>query len=308
MLHEFAVDPEALASWEQFRYLTEKFGIEHGRLISKFPKHWKRSVYAACSGCRDVERTRIEEGLRRIDDRMIWTGRPYGSDPAWLVNAENEHARLPFRAIISAGNPRSRSFVLLADKLDETAALWTVSREAKVARNATALGSCVQLLFRVSRSIFFVDPHFKPDTRRYYATLSEMLRAAERSGNRFNRIEYHVKHVCEISIFMDDCRRYLLNRVPRDWELTFFRWSPRSPGEAMHARYILTEVGGLRVDHGLDEGGPGETTDVSILDRVLHSDRLNDYLWPAATGSRTVYDLVDRIRIIGGREVVELSR
>lgn len=107
MLHEFAVDPEALSDWQSYRYLVEKFGVEHGRLISRFPKDWKRRVYDACSGCGDVEKKRIEVGLKSIDPRLIVTGRPYGQAPAWLVNAEAEHASQPFRAVISRGNPRS---------------------------------------------------------------------------------------------------------------------------------------------------------------------------------------------------------
>ena len=45
MLKEFALEPEALASWESFRYLIEKFGVSKGRVISRFPKQWKRLVY-----------------------------------------------------------------------------------------------------------------------------------------------------------------------------------------------------------------------------------------------------------------------
>lgn len=40
MLHEYAVEPQAIgSSWERFRYVIEKFGFDRGRLISQFPKH-----------------------------------------------------------------------------------------------------------------------------------------------------------------------------------------------------------------------------------------------------------------------------
>src|SRR5690606_977065 len=56
MIHEFAVDPEALTGWQNFRYVVEKFGIPQGRLISRFPKEWKSLVYDACAACPPVEK------------------------------------------------------------------------------------------------------------------------------------------------------------------------------------------------------------------------------------------------------------
>ena len=49
MLYEFAVEPSCLDSWQTFRYLIEKFGVSHGRLISRFPKDWIRKVMENCS-------------------------------------------------------------------------------------------------------------------------------------------------------------------------------------------------------------------------------------------------------------------
>ncbi len=48
MFKEYAVEPEAIAaSWETCRYLVELFGFHQGRLISRFPKTWKRLAIEA---------------------------------------------------------------------------------------------------------------------------------------------------------------------------------------------------------------------------------------------------------------------
>jgi hypothetical protein len=46
--------PSLLNNWKDFRYFTEKFGIAQGRLISRYPKRWKRMVYESlCELWRD---------------------------------------------------------------------------------------------------------------------------------------------------------------------------------------------------------------------------------------------------------------
>ena len=52
MHYEYAVEPAAIgSSWETFRYVIEKFGLDKGRLISRLPKKWeKRVIQAAKEG------------------------------------------------------------------------------------------------------------------------------------------------------------------------------------------------------------------------------------------------------------------
>src|SRR5262249_3238148 len=108
MLQEFAVDPEVMTTWQNVRYLSDRFGVEHGRLISCFPRKWQRLVYEACGRhpeLGDVEKAKIEVEIRRLGSKLISTGRPYDGRMAWLENAETEHGRRPFRAIIAVANP-----------------------------------------------------------------------------------------------------------------------------------------------------------------------------------------------------------
>ena len=92
MVYEFAVEPTLLNTWDQFRYIVEKFDVSQGRLISRFPKEWKKMVYESLNDCKEIERARIEESLRRIDHRLLNTIRSYnGEGPTWLENAEVSH-------------------------------------------------------------------------------------------------------------------------------------------------------------------------------------------------------------------------
>ena len=102
MIKEFALEPDVLAtSFRDFSYFIEKFGVGQGRVISRFPKHWKRLVYeAAQASLRGTkELNRIEVRLRNItDDVLIASKRPNGDGAQpWLTRAMSEHGRQPGR-------------------------------------------------------------------------------------------------------------------------------------------------------------------------------------------------------------------
>lgn len=313
MLFEFAVEPEVMTSWHNVRLLSNLFGLEHARLISKFPSKWQREVCEACDrrpDLGDVEKKRIKEKVFLLGAKLVSTGRPYTPTKLWLENAESEHIRRPFRAIIATTNPRAHTFILDVDSLDESVGLWNVPREVKVPREPRLMATCVSLLFEMSRSILFVDPNFKPEAVRFRRPLIEFLTVAcdvtQRTGRSFNRIEYHLKSVCNLSFFVNECRRSLLPRIPKGCEITFFRWKRLKPGEDLHPRYVLTDMGGIRFDCGLDDGEPGETTDAGLLSQALYVERWEDFQQTPTSGRSATYDLVDRIRVVGGGSVTVL--
>ncbi|MGH9879642.1 MAG: hypothetical protein ACRD5H_18590 [Nitrososphaerales archaeon] len=113
MLYEYAVEPTLLNNWKDFRYFTEKLGVSRGRLISRYPKRWKKFVYESLTNCGEVERARIEERLRQLDDRLLPRQGQWDDNQGWLTNAEAEHYRRPFHAILAKINPRELDFIIV---------------------------------------------------------------------------------------------------------------------------------------------------------------------------------------------------
>jgi hypothetical protein len=91
-----------------------------------------------------------------------------------------------------------------------------------------------------------------------------------------------------------ECRTHLAQLLPPGFKLNVRRWRHMNRGERMHPRYILTDVGGLRIEKGLDEGTPGETTDVSLLDLDLCAARLGEF-----DTERPAYQLLDKVTVCG---------
>ena len=132
-------------------------------------------VYESLGECREVERARIEEALRRIDDRMVpHQANAWDANLDWLENAELEHIRNPFRAIIAESNVRKHPAVIAGATLDDTVEfeslpeddsrrLWQADRSRVIGRTATEMADAVETFIKQAEVIMFVDKHFGPE-------------------------------------------------------------------------------------------------------------------------------------------------
>jgi hypothetical protein len=278
MIHEFALDPEVLNSWQSFRFFIDQFGIDTGRMISRYPGKWKRLVYEACANCGDIDLKRIESSLQRVEDKLLKKSRPYANQYTWLENVTKDHKRTPFHAIISGINPSNLSFILIGDNIEEKTSLWNVERECSVLRKAEILADTISPLLLCSTKILFVDPHFDPDEKRYRRCLKAFLDLLQKNEYHPEIIEYHISGRIQHNRFLTTCLQNVQKLIPSGFELVIKRWDKTDTGDKLHPRYVLTERGGIRVEHGLDEGNsPGATTDISLLADNLYKERWKDY-------------------------------
>ncbi len=284
MIHEYALEPELIATWgnrHDFRYFVEKFGLGQPRIVSRYPKPWKRLVWQAFQSDDDLERSRMVELLQRIGERMahrrsyLWdAGRP------WVENAQAEHRRVAFRGILARENPGGHPSILVAAALDDSP-LWVISRGVTFARNAGSMAAAVAAMLRIASVIVFVDPHFSPAELRYRRTLEVFLQAVmqARPVEGPGRVEVHtsMEHTGTRDFFEGECQRRLQRCIPRGMNLRIVRLQERLAGEHLHNRYILTDLGGVLFGVGLDEGDDGATDDVHLLDRAQYDERWRQY-------------------------------
>jgi hypothetical protein len=302
MFYEYAVEPAALSNWQDFRYIIEKFGWQHGRLIARYPKRWKRLVYESLHGCSPMERKRIEERLTTLDHRMIARAVRNTYDPArpWLENAVMEHQVRPFRAILAASAVPSLDAVLPVSELDEDSApLWSAPEEL-VLRRAPEIVTAVALLLEGSSHICLVDPYFDPDKLRFrqvFATITERVFASGRDRARV-KLELHTsvtrcfarhetptaeeeRRVC--SHLQARCRERLASLLPAGVRLKVTVWKERLDGQEIHNRFILTDQSGAMLGTGLDESERPTTTttdDVHRMPEEQYRRRWCEYVGP----------------------------
>ncbi len=305
MFLEYAVEPRAIgSSWQTFRYVIEKFGFDRGRLISEFPGKWFRLVYEATDALPDAEKKKVVEALNLAKrNKTVKSGRLY--DPSigdWLQNALVQNALVPFHAIIAMENPGAHNHVLEAADLDEQQALMIASQDWLVKRDALALADAMKLLLRTANFVGIVDPFYDPFNTRYQNTLRECLRIVH-AANPHAVCEIHYRDregAPEMDAIEREARVKFGTVIPEGMTIALYRWRERVRGEDFHARYLLTDRGGIRIDAGFSAEGAHQTTDMSLMSYELSQDRRN-----ALSRAGTTYELVEPVLRIARNGDVE---
>lgn len=231
----------------------------------------------------EIERARIEVRLQNIDDRLLKKSRDYNGEQPWVENALTQHENAPFHAVITLIKQPNTETVLVANEVDETNLHWNIPTQVTAARVAQDLAIAVSPLLQSAEEIIFVDPHFDPDVRRFRRPLEKFLEQALFQNSRLRRIEYHFKDGYNKPNFDNDfkrlCQQKIAPLIPIGSEIKLVRWKERARGEDFHARYILTDKGGVLIDKGLDDDDDdgGQTTPVVLLKPNIYAKVWKDF-------------------------------
>lgn len=269
MIKEFALEPDAItSSYRDFCYFTEKFGISHGRVISEFPKKWRRMVCDSAQRTHGgkVEFSRIVEKLKSLKGEVVFeSGRPSGDgNKEWIIRALEEHARNPFDAIIAQENLTAHVDILVAADLDETDARFQAAGQRHITRTATEMIGCVRRLLGAARTVKLIDPHFDPTKTRFRRPLELVLNALSGNGQTGVTLEIHCSDkASKISpVYLKSCFDSNIPKIiPAGITVQVFL----HPETAMHNRFILTSVGGASYHTGLDDNEDGNSTPTDLV-------------------------------------------
>jgi len=289
MIKEFAIEPDVIANWENFRLLFPDFGVGKGRMIARYPKDWSKDVQSLINRLQAESRlgsVKAASMLSRIfadKHKFVPARRDFDPGMDWLRNAEaprHKGVNQPFDAIIADKNPRNCPNVLGVDDLDKEDPRYKTRVQQKVPRTAADIAGCAKLLLSVCEEVQIVEPHFDPNESRFRETVLEILEVRANAPQQLKKFEIHttkptqfIRHVQE-----DHYRRNLQKHLPEKSTLRVFFWSQKPRCEKLHPRFLLTEFGGIQFDYGIDEGdGDDERTVVSLVDHELWQGLRVDY-------------------------------
>jgi hypothetical protein len=295
MLFEYAVEPQAIgSSWQTFLYLIEKFGFDRGRLISRLPGKWEKKVIEAAkeAGVPDIRMASIIERLRNAKFAIVDYGRVYNHDLSWIDNALTEHQRVPFHAIIAQQNPAGNAGVLPTSDVDETQPLIVVTQDRAVSRDAESIADALSGFLRTSTRILFVDAYFDPYNARYKNSLRACLAVVKANNpNAACEIHYRYHNNKPTNTELEREAAKLFNGViPDGLAVSIYCWRQKTGGTDFHARYLLTERGGVGIDAGFSAEGGHQTTDMHLMSNVLSQARLSAFARDA-----TDFELVEPV-------------
>ncbi len=277
MHYEYAVEPAAIAEdWKACRYLAELFGFDRGRLLSQFPKKWLPMAIEAAADLPPVEKKRVIEKLRLLKERAsVRAGRTYDPDGgSWLDNAVREHAAVPFRAIVARDTVASVADIVAVDDVSNTHSLFDVVRSTSIPREAASIKNTVAPLLSCARQVLFIDKYYDPFNAKYQRTLRELLNHV-----RGTDIDFQI-HYCEHGHCPDaaaverEAVQKFSGVIPAGMKIKVLRWRQKTGGLNFHARYLLTDRGGIGIDAGFSSEGGGERTDVHLLESQFNLDTM----------------------------------
>jgi hypothetical protein len=324
MIYEFALEPALVSQWHNrndYNFFDEKFGIRFRRVISGYPKNWKKLVWQAFSESSAADnqnaQMRMTELIQLLWQNAVKRYSTFQEIPDWLERAEAEHEQRPFHAIVATENPRERNFIITAQGLVENGHdLWNIPPTYPIARTAEEIAGAISPLTRLCRHAILIDPYFDPRKHRFRQTLSAILnscndnirgieniqfelhtsidrffRVWERGDNRDPSTELRV-----YNNFVLECQNQLPELVPADIQLKVVVWKQKVGGENLHNRYLLTNLFGVMFGTGSDEAGnpnDQETDDIVLLEEGQYMIRIQQY-----TGNPPAFDIVGQPFII----------
>ncbi|MDC0309301.1 hypothetical protein OAL72_00975 [bacterium] len=301
MYKQVAIDPDGIAkSWERFKYYFDQLGTDHGRLLFKFPSKWPSKVLRSkfFNALSPINQTRVSEKLRSDyfnKQKLSCTQKELNpTADTWIENTlmiHREHGVLDL--IVTEEETNEHAIIISFDDVDSETMGWRVDRPWRVRRGANELAASAEQLLLKSRRTKFVDQHFHFDKPRYVNTLKSFIKILE--GNPcIESVEYHLGlNSAYFDNSLDNFKTLEFNLrddyMPKAEEsilfnkLKFIFWhndrETLHPGKRLlHARYLLTDVGGLNYEHGLDEDTQIDSyTDVTLVDNQMISQDWDKY-------------------------------
>lgn len=282
MIHAFALEPKLVATWGrlgEFAKVYDKFGLGTPRVLLELPAFtkWKRSVFAAAQelslGQEDM--LRITELFRIFSEHKCRRNDvDYDGQSTWLENAECEYERKEFAAIVASDNPRSHRAVLVGVQPRNNR--WECARGSTSSRTPQAIAVALSAMLGNCKELHLVDPHFGPENARHRKVLEAIVEALSQHSATPYVIRVHCSAKSALQFFERSASE-MAKRLPLGYTIEFARWKQKSGCDWLHKRYVLTELGGVMLGDGLDEGKAGETDDLILLPRELYERRWSQY-------------------------------
>lgn len=290
MLKEYAVDPEVIGSdYQNCRFVLSLFGVDKGRLISRFPKSWKQLVYNTAQQLPDgLKKQRLIEMVRELDRDMLVLSKSNRAYPevasGWLSKVIDIHKSQPFAAILS-DHDELENGVYDVNLLNETDDILDANSTFFVRRDAVSMAEPLRLLATNAKAVRFVDPYFDPSRPKWRDFLKAFLNMIPEPTAV--DVEYHTQfrdrpNEKPASPSDSELKRRLAQlapALPEGSRLRVIRWREKDVGERFHRRFVLTEKAGVLVEGGLDVSvdNSEQTTDMTLIGMSLHRARWSDY-------------------------------
>ncbi len=309
MICEYAIEIEAMIDWAKNsrdkRDIKKYFGLGTPRIMSDFPRGKKRrkifkQIHSNFQNS-SIQR-KFEELYNHLNEKTIKRQKiNYDGNLTWLENAELENSKYKFKAVISRKNPRQKAFVLSNNKFtdwinNDKNNYWYVENPEIIKRTTKGF-SAVKPLLSLCRKVQFIDPYlYLPETKyknQFEDFFTILTKSRRRSIGQIQEVQLHIKKTK--SDYKNPIKKVFQEFIPNDLTVSIFQWEQKDGGPRFHNRYILTDIGGVNLPHGLATGDDGEIDDIYLLTRKQYEEH-----WQQINASPPAFEKAAEPIIING--------
>ena len=265
MNEEFAIEPTAFTSFEDVRYVLGKFGLHEARFISSIPSTWVPQVYAQLDALPDgPAKLRAREEIRRmVQDRcgIVSGGVTFNPANTWLNNAID--CGRSFEGILVSnetaainGGDECRSM----SEVDNT--FFGNTSETIIKATVEGFSNIATRLIQVSHEVFLIDPYMFTNAYKRSSSI-DVLKDFIRIGTQGKCKKF------VIYTAYDPGPNHLATLLEKHFagcgaSIRVYQVADNQPVR-LHARYLLSKRGGIRLDRGFQpDGRDAEVTAIGI--------------------------------------------
>lgn len=285
MIKEIAIDPDVLIEWSRnirdYRDFMEKYGIGTRRIISSFPKtkykNLKKYLLPKTNQISsDMDKSRYVAMVQTLENNIYLRCNEVDLSREWqdLVLDELE----PFDVIIARERFNCDN-VLTVSNITESDFLY-LDHQVSFKRTKEDLINTISGFLRLTMSeVLIIDAYaWKPNA---IQTIKAIIKEVSDRKFKAKPVEITViyKELAHGSPAPD--AKFLKREIEKEFEcfpddikLTVKQLKETEDSDTFHNRYILNDIGGISLGHGLDISDKEHTTDeVTLLTKSNYRKR-----------------------------------
>ena len=289
MNEEFLVEPTCFNSALELKYLLEKFGFYQGRFIGQFPRSWRKDVFEQMQVLPDVEQARIRSLMEQHKNCLVPSGQEFLADLSWFENAHLQIEQNNFDGLIAAAS-NARNYPTV-DEVDMD--YLRGGQDIRILASSANYTKYTRRLLQLSHEIVLVDPYLKLDSRPCAQVIKNLLAVAQQGKCR-SFVIWARYEIVSIKNYAQELKNSYQCMLLPGSSLTVKLVNDNDSSEKMHARLMLSVLGGFRFDHGFSEFNASRYVDIAILGKSVHEQHCRWYLDP---NSMCDFDIVEEHRI-----------
>ncbi|WP_348685738.1 hypothetical protein [Aeromonas bestiarum] len=287
MIHEYVLAPELLKAWanndRDYQEFLREYGLGTPRLSSSFPgqkssKYRKFYLENSPADEQSLQAQRYLEMVRHLAEALVCRDGFECASTDWSENVLAEDTRKPFHGLLAL-TPLNSPRCLTAETMYSAGSIWNHQHQRLVARTYESCSPVLRNMLRLAKDkIVFVDPygwneraihfigHLIGDAfhERVHSAVPELILCYKRKRDGGSPDATYVK-------------AQLANRIENLMQgLQFGVYElDEMPGhDVFHNRYLLTELGGVSLGHGVDlSEDEAHSDDVTLLGREVYDQK-----------------------------------